>query len=112
MCIFGICSAGITFNNVVKPENKQNAVGQDVSDDLEPAETAQFGFGGFGVPNGYEAYQGGGYGGYGGGYGGNYGGGYGGNYGGGYGGYGGGYGDYGGFGGGGCCGGFGYGKKK
>lgn len=100
MCIFGICSAGITYNNVAKPEAKPNA------DDLEGAESAQFGY----VPHGYEAYVGGGYGGYGGGYGG-YGGGYGGygGYGGGYGGNGG-YGNYGGFGGGGCCGGFGYGK--
>lgn len=57
---------------MVKPENKENAI-ESPSDDLQGAETAQFGYGGFGggIPNGYGAYfgnggYGGGYGGYGG----------------------------------------------
>lgn len=75
VCVFGICSAGITYNRVVKPvltkpESKQNAIDTQ-SDDLEGAETILFNLGGFGGGgcgggcgggyNGYEAY--GGYGG-------------------------------------------------
>lgn len=68
----GVCSAAIVYNvnPAANPAGKPAIASS--SDDLEGAESAQFGYGGYGSPYGYGGYGNnyGGYGGYGGGYGG------------------------------------------
>lgn len=65
MCTIGICSAAVVYN--VQPVRKALPVKNEQPSDLEGAESAQFGYGGYG--GGYDGF-GGGYDNFGGGYGG------------------------------------------